>query len=73
LKFGQAYREDKIDNVHQNKNSIAGAHLPVSVGKCEQEDRDDVVREHLPVVLATFFNIDDEDLLYPERRLREVV
>jgi len=73
LRCGQAYRKDKIDHVHEDENSIAGAHLPVSVGKCEQEDRDDMMREHLPVILATFLNIDDEDLLYPERRLREVV
>jgi len=70
---GQTYREDKIDHVHQDKNGIASAHLPIPIGECEQENRNDVMCEHLPVVLATFLYIDDEDLLYPECRLREIV
>lgn len=41
---------------------------------CEdQSGRDDVMYEHVPVILSPFFNVYDEDLLKPEGILDENV
>jgi hypothetical protein len=45
----------------------------VDVAEHEQGARDDVVDQHLDVVLAPLLDVDDEDLLHPEGRLEEVV
>lgn len=39
----------------------------------DQADGDDVVGEHLPVVLAALLDVDDDDLLEPEGELAEHV
>lgn len=45
----------------------------VSVAHKHESTGDDVVGEHLPVVLPALFDIDDEYLLEPEGELYEVV
>lgn len=45
----------------------------VAVGSNNQGDSDEVVAQHLPVVLAAFFNVDHKDLLEPEAQLGEDV
>jgi len=47
--------------------------MVVEVAARNQRDGDDVVREHLPMILATLLNVDDNNLLQPERPLRKHV
>lgn len=47
--------------------------MVVAVGCDDQRDGDEVVGQHLPVVLATLLNVDHKDLLEPEAELREGV
>lgn len=45
--------------------------MVVPVGADNQSNGDEVVSEHLPVVFATFLNVDHKDLLKPEAQLSE--
>lgn len=63
---GQTYREDEVHDVHEHQHCVASTHLSVSIGEHEQCHSNNVVCEHLPVILAALFNVDNEDLLYPE-------
>lgn len=45
----------------------------VRVRGYDQSDGDEVVRQHLPVILSLLLNVDDIDLLYPEGQLREEI
>ena len=65
--------EDNVDDVHKAEDEVADAGLVVAVGKDEEEAGDDMMGEHLPVVFAAFFDVDDDDLLEPEGELDEVV
>jgi len=68
-----AYRQDDVDKVHDGQNDDSDAHVEVAVGQAHQRGGEDVVGEHLRVVLALLLNVDDKKLLYPEAPLDEVV
>jgi hypothetical protein len=38
----------------------------ISIRCVDQRYRDEVMGEHLPMILAAFLNVDDNDLLQPE-------
>lgn len=69
----EPYREDEINSIHEHEHCITSAHLPVAVGEEQQADRDNVVCEHLPVVFAALFDMNDKKLLHPKCGLRKVV
>lgn len=62
----KTYRENKIHDVHEHQYCVTCAHLSVPIREHEQCHSDNVVCKHLPVILATLFNVDNEDLLHPE-------
>lgn len=68
-----AYRQENIDQVHQDEDQVTDPGLVVVVGAGDQGDGNEVVGQHLPVVLAALLNVDDQDLLQPERPLRQEV
>lgn len=70
---GKPYREKEINNVHQDQDQVTNSGHVVAVAGGDQGAGDDVVREHLPVILAALLNVDDDDLLQPERPLRQNV
>ena len=45
----------------------------VAVAGKHESAGDDMMCEHLPMILASFFDIDNKDLLQPECKLGEVV
>lgn len=47
--------------------------MVVSVGSNNQCDGNEVMGQHLPVILAAFLDVNDEDLLEPESKLHEDV
>ena len=63
------YGENQVTAVHDDEYGIADFVVVVSVGTEHQGASYDVVGEHLPMVLASLFNIDHDDLLDPECEL----
>jgi hypothetical protein len=63
------YWQDDIHKVHDSQYYDAHAHVVVSIREEKQSGREDVVCEHLRVVLALLLNVDDENLLDPETPL----
>lgn len=67
------YREEEVDNVHKHQDQVADSGLMVGVGCGNEADGEEVVSQHLPVVLAALLNVNDEHLLQPESPLRQHV
>lgn len=68
-----SYREEDVNDIHQHENEVADTGEAVSVGGENERDGDNVMREHLPVVLAAFLNVDNQDLLHPKAELSQHV
>lgn len=47
--------------------------MAIVVTPGNKRDRDEVMGEHLIVVLSAVFHVDNKDLLYPESPLRQYV
>lgn len=47
--------------------------MAVSVRGIDEADGNDVMGEHLPVILSALLDVDDQDLLKPEGKLRKHV
>lgn len=69
----RTYREDQIDYIHQTQDDIANLGLVVAVAANQKQTCDDVVGEHLPMILSALLNVDDQNLLQPEAELSQVV
>jgi hypothetical protein len=59
-------RKEEVNDIHEHEDQVADPRLVVSVRSCDERDGDEVVRKHLPVILAAVLEVDDEDLLNPE-------
>lgn len=59
-------RKEEVDNVHENQEEMADAGLVVGITAGDKADGDEVVGQHLPMVLAAVLNVDDKHLLDPE-------
>lgn len=68
-----SYCKYNIHNVHHAENNVADFRLMVAIAGEYQHRRDDVMRQHLPMVLASLLNVNDQDLLQPESVLNERV
>jgi hypothetical protein len=69
----ETYREHQIDDIHQTQDDIADLCLVVAVAANQEQTCDDVVGEHLPMILSALFNVDDQDLLQPKAELSQIV
>lgn len=67
------YCEEDVDHIHEAQNDVSDLGLVVAVAHRHERARDDVVREHLPVVLAPLLHVYHEDLLQPKGELQQVV
>jgi hypothetical protein len=67
------YWENEIHDIHNAQNQVGYLGLVVSVAGENQEGCDNVVCEHLPMVLSPLLDIDHEYLLQPERVLDQNV
>jgi hypothetical protein len=70
---GLKYWEKKFHNIHQAKDYVGDFRLVITVTREYQRRRDDMVGEHLPMVLPSLLHVDDHDLLQPEGILNENV
>jgi hypothetical protein len=60
------YWENEVHNIHDTQNQVGYLSLMVSIARENQERCENVVGEHLPMVLSSLFDIDHEYLLQPE-------
>lgn len=67
------HREDNIDHIHDNEDIITNSSVMIAVTRRDESNGDKMMTEHLPVVFASFLDIDNNDLLQPESPLAENV
>jgi len=67
------YREYQVDDIHQAQDDDADLCLVIAVASNQKQACNDVVGEHLPMVLSTLFNVDNQNLLEPETKLSQIV
>ncbi|KAA8899206.1 hypothetical protein TRICI_006375 [Trichomonascus ciferrii] len=65
--------EDGVDNVHEDHDDVADARVEVVVRAGDETAGDDVVGEHLNVVLALLLDVEHVDLADPAGHLHQVV
>lgn len=65
--------EGEIGRVHEAKDCVSDSVVGVYVGARDECDSDDVVREHLPVIRSTCFNVEDKELLDVKGARGEIV
>lgn len=61
-----AYRQQQVDNVHQTQYNVRNIIKTVDIGRGQESAGEDVVSQHLVVILSPFFHVDNQDLLEPE-------
>ncbi len=69
----ETHRKEDVDHVHEHEDQVTDARKVVCVRGEQKAVGDDVVGEHLPVVLAPLLHMDDQELLHPKGPLREHV
>ncbi len=57
-------RKEQVHHVHDNQDEVADPGEVIAVARRNEGSGDDVVTKHLPVVLATLLDVDDDDLLF---------
>lgn len=57
--YDETNREKQIYYVHKNQDKVTDARLVVYVASGNQSNGNEVVAKHLPVVLPSFFNMND--------------
>lgn len=62
----QTYRKEEVHNIHQTKYHVGHIVKTVDIGGGEEGAGDNVVGEHLVVVLASLLDMNDEDGLDEE-------
>jgi hypothetical protein len=64
-----AYGKSQINRVHHHQYQMADFSLVVGVASRNEGYGDEVMRQHLPMVLSAILNVDYKQLLDPERPL----
>jgi hypothetical protein len=59
----KTHRKDNIDHIHQNQDQVCYTGEVECIRSRHQNNGYDVVGQHLPVILATFLNVDHYKLL----------
>lgn len=67
------HREEDVAVVHEHHEQAADAGEVVEVREDHEHDGDDMVRQHLVMVLTTCFGVKNEYLMQVARRLDQVV
>lgn len=65
-----AYRQKQIHDIHQTQHHIRDVVEAVNVSGSEEGAGDEMVSQHLVVILPPLLDVENEDLLHPERKLR---
>jgi hypothetical protein len=70
---GKAYRQENIRSIHENHDQAPNASKVVGVTAGDEDNGDDMVGHHLPVVLAPGLGIKNKDLVEIGGKLEEIV
>ena len=70
---GAAYGKEYVNQIHKDQDQVTDTCLVVVVRARDEGNGDEVVGQHLPMVLAAFLNVDNKDLLQPEGPLRQEI
>lgn len=62
-RVSSTHRQEDVDQVHRAQDRVADPGPVEDVAEHHQDGRDDVVSEHLVVVLARRLEVDDDDLV----------
>lgn len=73
IQVNPAYRQQKVHNIHQTQHHIRDIVEAVDVRRAQQTAGDNVMGQHLVVVLPSLLNIDNQNLLHPKRQLHEQI
>lgn len=69
----ETYRKEEINNIHDDEDEVSDTGVVVGVAGKDESGSNDVVSEHLPMVLTALFNVNDNHLLQPESPLAKKV
>lgn len=67
------YRQQKVDNVHQAQHHIRNIIETVDVSRTQQRAGNQMMGQHLVVILPLLLYVDDKNLLQPERQLHKQI
>lgn len=73
LRSAHTYRQEDVTQVHQEMKDRADSREMSDVAPGDQHDGQDVVSEHLPVVVPSLLRVDHVQLVEPPAELGEVV
>lgn len=65
--------QDNVHHIHDTQNDCSDSHVVVAIRQEQKHCCEDVVGEHLRIILALLLNVHDNDLLNPEAPLDEVI
>mgnify|MGYP006900020139 CR=1 FL=1 len=60
------YRQKEVHDIHKTQDHIGNVVEAIDIGGAKERAREDVVRQHLVVILPPLLDVDDQDLLHPE-------
>ena len=72
-KESPSYWEEKVSVVHDAENDIGDIREAVRVANIHQHRCYNVMGEHLPMILPSFFEVEGEHLVKPRRKLDQIV
>ena len=70
---GDTHRQKQINHVHKAEHDICDAIVAIDIGDEYERAGDQMVCEHLGMILPARLHMYHEDLLHPERELHQVV
>jgi hypothetical protein len=57
------YRKEEVNNIHDDEDEVTNAGVVVRIASIDESCGDDVVSEHLPMILAALLDVNDNHLL----------
>lgn len=57
--FRRTYRQEQVNHIHQDHDQVGDPGRVIRVRRRDERDGDKVVSQHLPVILAAVFYVDD--------------
>ena len=67
------YGEKEIHGIHQTQYNVGNIVKAVDISRGQKSAGNDVVGQHLVMILPPLFNVDDENLLQQEGQLHQEV
>jgi hypothetical protein len=69
----ETYWEENVAKVHQSVNNRSDSGKVRSVRRGNESNGQQVVSEHLPMILPPLFTVDHVDLVEPPTKLSEII